>query len=230
MLIPVISQLLIGSDCPSDMYMEEEVRCYIIVSSTKPDSYLLSLYFAEGKGTVYPTELEVSASSTPSFYEITVWSSDAGKDALIVNYKKDAYVKNVVFHVPPVVVYYPHVTANPGKRSSFDIRVSGEADNVVITFETPDILVVEPDRIDVGYLEGEKTYTVYISPSLSALGTYETEMLISFTDERGYHTIRKRVQVTVTPDITTLALVGLILLALVGIFYVMWRKKSETST
>ena len=232
------SALLIGVDCPTEVYTHELFTCRVYATPMEEASEVkLFIHSAEGYFEVLkPVQVEFNAEPMAlKSFDVNCWAGEeSGVDALTVDAtyddKKTGALAGIKIGEPSLKAFFETVTAEAGKTKSMKVTLKGKGYDVHVKLVSPtsSISVSEPVYID--QIDGSKKVSLSLTPSPTALGGYTIYLYVDYVDERGTHTLRYKVSVWVNPSFYLVGILFAALLAVVFLAYLgyrRWRGKKE---
>ncbi len=225
------SALLIGIDCPTEVYTHELFTCRVYATPMNESlDVKLFIHSAEGFFEVLkPVQVEFNAEPMAlKSFDVNCWAGEeSGVDALTVDAtyggKKTGALAGIKIGEPSLKAFFETVTAEAGKTKTMKVTLKGKGYDVHVKLVSPtsSISVSEPVYIDE--VDGSKKIQLSLTPSPTALGSYTLYLYLSFVDEKGTHVLRYKVSVWVNPSFYFIGILFAALLAVVFLAYLGYR-------
>lgn len=229
------ANVFVSVDCPEDVYAHELFKCNVILYNDSKDDVDLQYAVRFSKGRALPiSSNEKGEVNIPAFtkkeIDVNLWASGMGGDVFIFEYghgKIEKLAGDVMTIVSaPIRINIDSISATAGQKNTVKTEVVGEGYFVKVQVDYPPSIMGTPG-FDLGDVEGTRPITIHITPDPYATGERAVDFLISFSDERGNHTLLQRVPINVAPSYHLIgAAVALVALLLALAFFAYKRLKS----
>ncbi|HIP74308.1 MAG TPA: hypothetical protein EYH14_01520 [Euryarchaeota archaeon] len=203
-----LAEVLVSADCPESVYAYELFTCKVtLYNDSKTDTVLDHAVHFNKKRAIPISAEEKGETAIPALtkktVEVNAWAKSMGSDVFVFEHgygKLDRlYGKVIAITSAPLYLDLDSINVTAGQRNTVKAEIVGKGYFVQLTVDYPPSMI-GTSRVDVGDVEGAKPITLEITPDPYAIGTTDIDVYISFSDERGNHTLLQKIPVSVSPS------------------------------